>query len=47
MRFFLALALALDIAVEAEEMPTILGGAVDKEGGVPWKKWNALYILLN
>jgi hypothetical protein len=38
--------LALDIAGDAD-MPTVLGGAVDKEGGVPWKKWNALYILLN
>jgi hypothetical protein len=39
---FLALALVSNIAVEVEEMPTILGGAVNKEGGVPWKKWNAV-----
>ena len=44
-RVFLTLALASNIAVEVEEMPTILGGAVDREEGVPWKKWNAVQML--
>jgi hypothetical protein len=40
--FFLALALVFDITAGDAEMPMILGGAVDKEGGVPWKKWDAV-----
>ena len=42
----LSLALELDIAAGGEKMPTILGGAVDKEEGVPWKKWHVLQMLL-
>ena len=41
-----SLVLAMEVAVEDEEVPTILGGVVDREGGVPWKKC-ALQMFLD